>query len=378
MRQPLFLVPGKKHFLSLSDRLDSFMNHPDQNPRWKDWTWQHAQSCKDLDTLNLWMKPKGRQVQLSGDLFQEITSNYRMGITPYYFNLIDQFDDTDPIYRQIIPSEAELNIKSEELIDPIGDENPARGSRPLKALIHRYPNRVLLLPTAQCAVYCRFCFRKRLVGDTAHNAREEDLQEAYNYINSHPDIEEVILTGGDPLTLGDQALRNIFSALENIQHLKVIRIHTRLPVVNPFRLTGELGEIIRACRKPIWVSAHFNHSREISRTASEHILIWVGMGIPFLNQSVLLKGVNDSVDTLKKLLLSLIQIKVKPYYLHQADMVQGTSHLRVPQQVGLDLLKELRGEVPGYAIPHYVYDRADGSGKIPLQNQWAEERQQGL
>ncbi|MBT4360149.1 MAG: KamA family radical SAM protein, partial [Candidatus Marinimicrobia bacterium] len=302
--------------------------------------------------------------------FNEITSNYRMGITPYYFGLINRFDDSDPIYRQIVPASEEPNILPEELLDPIGDEAPARGSRPLKALIHRYSNRVLLIATAQCAVYCRFCFRKRLVGDTAHNAREEDLSAAYDYIKSHPEIEEVILTGGDPLTLGDQALLTILKELSRIQHLRVIRIHTRLPVVNPFRLTPALGEIITSLKKPVWVSAHFNHSAEITETTRQHILNWVSMGIPFLNQSVLLRGVNDSPKVLKELFLSLIEMKVKPYYLHQADLVQGTSHLRVSQQRGLELLKELQGEVPGYALPHYVQDNSDGSGKIPLQNQW--------
>ncbi|MBT4035049.1 MAG: KamA family radical SAM protein [Candidatus Marinimicrobia bacterium] len=341
-----------------------------KNPRWSDWTWQHAHSCKDLTTLTEWLERVGSNLRMPKEQFNEITSNYRMGITPYYFGLINRFDDSDPIYRQIVPASEELNILPEELLDPIGDEAPARGSRPLKALIHRYSNRVLLIPTAQCAVYCRFCFRKRLVGDTAHNAREEDLSAAYDYIKSHPEIEEVILTGGDPLTLGDQALLTILKELSRIQHLRVIRIHTRLPVVNPFRLTPALGEIITSLKKPVWVSAHFNHSAEITETTRQHILNWVSMGIPFLNQSVLLRGVNDSPKVLKELFLSLIEMKVKPYYLHQADLVQGTSHLRVSQQRGLELLKELQGEVPGYALPHYVQDNSDGSGKIPLQNQW--------
>ncbi|NQV40970.1 MAG: KamA family radical SAM protein [Candidatus Marinimicrobia bacterium] len=346
------------------------MISPAKNLRWDDWTWQHGHACKDLATLTEWLEQAGSVNRMPTNVFNEITSTYRMGITPYYFDLINQYDDTDPIYRQIVPTVEELNISTDELDDPIGDENPARGSRPLKALIHRYTNRVLLIPTAQCAVYCRFCFRKRLVGDTAHNAREEDLQAAYDYIRAHPEIEEVILTGGDPLTLGDQALHRILKELDDIQHLRVIRIHSRLPVVNPFRLTPELGEIISSLVKPVWVSAHFNHPSEITETARKHILNWVSMGIPFLNQTVLLQGVNDSAEVLKELFLSLIEMKVKPYYLHQADMVQGTGHLRVSRGHGLDILKELQGEVPGYALPHYVQDRSDGSGKIPLQNQW--------
>mgnify|MGYP002641089111 CR=1 FL=1 len=340
------------------------------NPRWTDWKWQHSKACRDWETLTTWFQERHIPIPFTENRFEELISTYRMGITPYYFSLISTFDNTDPIYRQIMPSPEELVILAEELNDPIGDENPARGSRPLKALIHRYPNRVLLIPTAQCAVYCRFCFRKRLVGDTAHNAREEDLQAAYNYIAQHPEIEEVILTGGDPLTMGDDPLKRILKRIDNIPHVRTIRIHTRLPVVNPFRLTPELGHFIGNLATPVWVSTHFNHPSEITRSARQHILNWVKMGVPFLNQSVLLRGVNDTSKVLKTLFMSLIEIKIKPYYLHQTDMVQGTSHLRVPIDEGLKLLGELQGEIPGYALPHYVLDRPEGQGKVPLQNQF--------
>ena len=346
------------------------MNFMGNELEWNDWKWQHARSCKDLPTLLSWIKDNNQQQRFNTDQFDLLTSQYRMGITPYYFSLIKDFNETDPVFRQIIPAPEELTITPDELNDPIGDEDPARGSRPLKALIHRYSNRVLLIPTAQCAVYCRFCFRKRLVGDAAHNAREEDLQAAFDYISEHPEIEEVILTGGDPLTLGDRALMRILQELENIQHLRIIRIHSRLPVVNPFRLTKRLGQSISTIKKPVWVSAHFNHPNEITSTSRTHIEQWVSMGIPFLNQTVLLKGVNDSASVLKELFMSLIEIKIKPYYLHQTDLVEGTSHLRVPQKVGLTILKDLQGEIPGYAIPHYVIDQSDGSGKLPLQNQY--------
>ncbi len=344
------------------------MNNNSNDPRWTDWKWQHSKSCQDWETLERWFKASNAPLPFDATDLHALTSIYRMGITPYYFNLISNFIDADPIYRQIIPHIHELKISDDELDDPIADDNPARGSRPLKALIHRYPNRVLLLPTAQCAVYCRFCFRKRLVGDTSHNPREEDLQAAYKYIESHTDIEEVILTGGDPLTLGDRALEKILQRLDGIKHLRMIRIHSRLPVVNPFRLTDTLGSMLAALSKPVWVSAHFNHSSEITATARQYIQGWVTKGIPFLNQSVLLRGVNDSPAALKDLFMSLIEIKVKPYYLHQTDMVRGTGHLRVSVEEGLLILKQLQGEVPGYALPHYVLDRSNGLGKIPLQN----------
>jgi len=340
------------------------------HPRWNDWKWQHGQSCRDLETLIKWLPETTAAEWPSEDAFARITQAYRMGITPYYFSLIQTFDGSDPVYRQIIPSVEELQVSPDELEDPIADENPARGSRPLKALIHRYRNRVLLIPTAQCAVYCRFCFRKRLVGDTAHNAREEDLHQAYDYIRQHPEIQEVILTGGDPLTLGDEPLMNILTTLDAIESVRIIRIHSRLPVVNPFRLTPELGQSISMLKKPVWVSSHFNHPNEITAEASNAIQGWIDRGIPFLNQSVLLKGVNDSEETLKELFMNLVAVRIKPYYLHQADLVQGTGHLRVPVGEGLLLLKALQGELPGYALPHYVLDRPDGSGKIPIQNQW--------
>jgi len=338
------------------------------NPKWANWQWQLAHSCRDYSTLREWSQLSDNAFSITPQQFNALTTHYRMGITPYYFSLIQQVNASDPVYRQVVPDLPELQVQPDELDDPIGDEHPGRGSRPLKALIHRYPNRVLLLPTAECAVYCRFCFRKRLVGNPAHSARGEELQAAYTYIESHPEIEEVILTGGDPLTLGDHKLHAILLQLGQIKHVRLIRIHSRLPVVNPFRLTRELGKLIASLSKPVWVSAHFNHPRELTPTATEHIASWVRLGIPFLNQSVLLAGVNDDIATLRELFMALVEIKVKPYYLHQADLVQGTSHLRVPIAKGLALLKELQGELPGYAIPHYMLDQPGGFGKIPLQN----------
>jgi len=291
-----------------------------------------------------------------------------MGITPYYFSLIQHFSDTDPIFRQIVPTLSELSVSETEVEDPIGDESPGRGSRPLKALIHRYPNRVLLLPTAICSVYCRFCFRKRLVGDPQHNASQQDLKDTYAYISDHPEIEEVILTGGDPLMLSDSALLSILNAISRIPHIRFIRIHTRLPVVNPYRLNTNLGLAINQIHLPVWISTHFNHVNEVTPVAEGYISDWTDLGIPFLNQTVLLRGVNDDSDSLKALFLRLIELKIRPYYLHQADQVKGTSHLRTTIQEGLRIIKSLQGEIPGYAMPHYVLDSPEGTGKVPLQN----------
>lgn len=291
-----------------------------------------------------------------------------MGVTPYYYSLIEQFNDKDPIFRQIIPTEAELILDDSDVDDPIGDESPGQGSRPMKALIHRYPNRVLLLPTSICSVYCRFCFRKRLVGDPHHNASQQDMEDAYTYIREHSEIEEVILTGGDPMTLGDHALLTTLRTLAEITHLRFIRIHTRLPVVNPYRLTTRLGLAISQIHKPVWISTHFNHVREVTPVVEGYVADWTDIGISFLNQTVLLRGVNDSAESLKALFLRLIELKIKPYYLHHADRVKGTSHLRTTIGEGLEILKKLQGNIPGYAMPHYVLDSPEGTGKIPLQN----------
>jgi lysine 2,3-aminomutase len=340
----------------------------DDRENWDDWKWQISHSCRSLSTLQDWVAQSGPESGLP-DLPQEnVLDTYQMGITPYYFDLIRKFDPADPIFRQIVPMDEELQILPYELDDPISDDAPATGSRPLKALVHRYPNRVLLFPTALCAVYCRFCFRKRLVGKPAHNAREDDLAAAYAYIKDHPEISEVILTGGDPLTLNDRQLMRILDVLDDIDHLQTIRIHTRIPVVNPFRLTPELGASLKALDTPVWVSAHFNHANELTSTAKHFIGSWIDLGIPFLNQSVLLKGINDDLKSLKELFLALIAARIKPYYLHQADLVKGTRHLRVRISKGQALMQSLRGLIPGYAIPHYMYDQPGGQGKISLDD----------
>lgn len=296
--------------------------------------------------------------------------NYQMGVTPYTLSLIQQWNETDPIFRQVIPSDMELTILPEEREDPIGDEAPMQGKRVGPAVIHRYPDRVLLLTTSLCSVHCRYCFRKRLVGQPDQAATSTELAEGIAYIAAKRQIREVILTGGDPLTLSDRRLLDLLHQLDAIPHIQLLRIHTRLASVNPFRLTAELGQAVRQLETPVWVVTHFNHVRELTPVAAQWTANWIDQGIPFLNQAVLLQGVNDSTAALEDLFLGLLRQRIKPYYLHQADLVKGTSHLRVPVQRGLDLLKELQGKIPGHALPHYILDRPGGAGKIPLQNNY--------
>lgn len=358
-------------FISGSDRIHLEM--VDSFPRWQDWHWQQQQAIRELGDLENWVHelaiPAGDLV-LNPIPFDQLLERYQMAITPYYLSLATEMSYSDPILRQLLPDEAELSIQADELDDPIGDEDPKIGSRPNQTIIHRHADRALFLVTPMCSVYCRYCFRKRLVGKPEFAPDLEELEIGLNYLRVHNEIQEVILTGGDPLILADEKLMNILEELAAIPHIKLLRIHSRLPVVNPFRLTLDLGRRLAGLQKPLWLVTHFNHARELTLDSKEGIERWTRLGIPFLNQAVLLKGVNNNADDLEALFRGLIEQKVRPYYLHQADLVKGTGHLRTTIEEGLALMKELQSRLPGYAIPHYVLDRPGGSGKVPLQNDY--------
>ena len=297
---------------------------------------------------------------------ERVTNKFSMKITPYYLSLINFNDPTDPLKLMAFPNRKELNVKKGELVDPIGDTNQELNNQPVQAITHRYPDRVLLYPTPECGGYCRHCFRRRLAGKKEFGLTSKQLATALDYIRKHHEIHEVILTGGDPLMLSDASLEKIFAELKAMPHIRTIRIHSRMPVWNPYRLTPELAKII-AKYHPVWLVTHFNHPRELSETAIQYIQNFLREGIPILNQGVLLKGVNDSVETLSELFWALIQARIKPYYLHQLDKAEGISHFRVGIRKGIRLLRDLRGVIPGYAIPHYILDIPGGYGKIPMQ-----------
>lgn len=265
----------------------------------------------------------------------------------------------------VVPDERELVVLPNELTDPIGDAG--RGNRhSLPALVHRYPDRVLLFPTRQCGSHCRHCFRKWRREALPSSPLPGELAPAVSYIETHPDIKEVILSGGDPLMLKDEELFLLLSRLKAIDHVKVIRIHTRMPVVNPFRITNRLADEFSRFR-PLWVVTHFNHHKEITQTAGKHVSFLLERGIPVLNQSVLLKGVNADTNTLRELSWRLVETGIQPYYLHHLDCVQGLSHFRVSIDEGLNLVRRLQGILPGYAVPKYMLDIPGGYGKVPLQ-----------
>jgi lysine 2,3-aminomutase len=286
-----------------------------------------------------------------------------IAITPEMLALIDRADLAhDPIARQFVPSAAETDVSADELADPIGDE--ARS--PVKGLVHRYPDRVLLKPIHVCPVYCRFCFRREKVGPGGEALSAAELEAALDYIRAHPEIWEVILTGGDPLMLAPRRLGELIAALDAIPHVAVIRVHSRVPVVDPGRVTGELVASLKPRRASLWLGIHCNHARELADPARAALACLADAGIPLMGQTVLLRGVNDDIETLEALMRALVTCRVKPYYLHHPDLVRGTGHFRVSIEHGQALMKALRGRLSGVAQPTYVLDVPGGHGKVPI------------
>lgn len=292
----------------------------------------------------------------------KVAGRYAVAVTPAMAELIDPADPDDPIARQFLPSEAELEQQPEERSDPIGDERHS----PMKGVVHRYSDRVLLKPTLICPVYCRFCFRREMVGPGAGQMLTADeLDAALSYIAKHPEIWEVIITGGDPLMLSPRRLEHITKHLAAIDHVKVLRWHSRVPVADPARITAALVQAIGG-GKTAYVVLHVNHPRELAPLAVSAAAKFIDAGIPVLSQSVLLKGVNDDVATLVELMRALVAARIKPYYLHHMDLAPGTAHFRTSIAEGRRLMTELRRAVSGLAVPHYVLDIPGGYAKAQL------------
>lgn len=313
-----------------------------------------ARTAADLAAAGL--VPRERAAEID-----RVARRYAVAVTPAMQDLIDPADPADPIARQFVPTEAELTAAPEERADPIGDVR----FTPVKGVTHRYPDRVLLKPTHACPVYCRFCFRREAVGPGGDALSPAELDAALDYIRRRPPIWEVILTGGDPLILAPRRLRAIVAALDAIDHLGVIRVHTRVPVVDPARVTPDLLDALRA-DKAVYVVLHANHPSEFTAEARAACRRIVDSGIPMLSQSVLLKGVNDDAATLEALLRAFVRNRIKPYYLHHADLAPGTSQFRTSIDEGQALMRRLRGRVSGLCQPTYVLDIPGGAGKVPV------------
>ena len=299
--------------------------------------------------------------QLAG--LEQVAARYAVAVTPDIAALIDPDDPDDPIARQFIPTSAELAMQPGERADPIGDQTHS----PVSGIVHRYPDRVLFKLVHVCAVYCRFCFRRETVGpgkdsglsDTAYRA-------ALDYIRAKPAIWEVILTGGDPLMLSPRRLAEIMSDLAAIDHVGIIRLHTRVPVADPARISAELVSALRVTGATTWVALHANHARELTASARAACARLIDSGIPMVSQSVLLRGVNDDVATLEALMRAFVESRIKPYYLHHGDLAPGTAHLRTTLAQGQELMRALRGRVSGLCQPDYVLDIPGGHGKSPV------------
>jgi lysine 2,3-aminomutase len=309
----------------------------------------------------------------------DVARKYAVAVSPTLLALVDPADPHDPIARQFLPSLEELNTLPEELADPIGDD----AHSPVAGIVHRHPDRVLFKVVAACPVYCRFCFRRETIGPSAvktgkDNAlSKDDFEAALTYIAAHDEIWEVILTGGDPFILSPRRVAEITQRLAAIAHVKIIRWHTRVPVVDPERVTDDLVAALHAPGATTWVAVHANHEREFSPAARAAIARLVDGGIALVSQSVLLKGVNDKVETLAALMRVFAQNRIKPYYLHHPDLAPGTSHFRIGIEEGLALVRDLRARVSGLTMPTYMLDLPGGFGKVPLESHNVEKTQTG-
>lgn len=331
---------------------------PSHNPQWNDWRWQLRNTIRDIDALNKLIYIDPQEIEN----LKNVITKYPFSITPYYLSLIKKNNPRDPIRLQCVPSPEEESLYFEVEEDPLAEERDSV----IPGLVHRYPDRALLMLTNMCPVYCRHCTRKREWCNKKWTRTNKDLENSYSYISAHNEIRDVIISGGDPLILSTHKIEEVLTNLRKIPHVEIIRIGTRCPVVLPQRIDNELVSMLKKYR-PIWLNTHFNHPMEITEEASQACDRILCSGISVNNQSVLLKGINDDTETMIKLCQSLLKIGVRPYYLFQCDPVSGTGHLRTSIEKGLEIIKGMRGFASGLAIPTFVVDGLDGQGKVPLQ-----------
>ncbi len=323
---------------------------------WTDWKWQMKNRIRTENELRNWIEPNPGEIEG----IRQTKNFFRWRITPYYASLMDPTDPDCPIRRQVVPHVDEMEDDMDILeLDPLEEQ----AHSPVRNLIHNYRDRVAFCVTTECAVYCRYCLRKRMVGDGTQAMNKEELQEAIDYLAEHTEVRDVLLTGGDPLSLSDDNLEWIITRLRAIPHIDIIRIGTRYPVLNPFRITERLCRILSE-NHPVWVNTHFNHARELTGDAYDALDRLSRAGVPLGNQTVLLKGINDDIESLRELFHTLITFRVRPYYLYQAQLIGGTRHFRTSIEHGMELMDQLRGHLSGFAIPLYVLDTPHG--KIPL------------
>ncbi|MFN2302577.1 MAG: lysine 2,3-aminomutase [Anaerolineales bacterium] len=337
-----------------SNRAPIFMDIPDE--KWRDWRWQlshRLNSSEDFEQIV--------RLTESERLALNQRNLFRVDITPYFASLMDPDNPNDPIRKQILPTSGEILPFTGEMEDSLAED----AHSPVPGLVHRYPDRVLMLVTTQCASYCRYCTRSRIVGDPSQTFTSKDFEAQLDYLRRTPQVRDVLLSGGDPLTLAPKVLERLFIALREIPHIEIIRIGSRVPVFLPQRVDADLCEMLQKYH-PLWLNIHVNHPYEISAELAEACDQLTRAGIPLGNQSVLLAGVNDDPYIQRKLVHDLVRIRVRPYYLYQCDLVQGAGHFRTPVGKGIEIIEALRGHTSGFAVPTYVVDAPGGGGKIPL------------
>lgn len=324
---------------------------------WNSWIWQQQNRVRRMDHLDACIDV----TQEERDAFDKSSELFNMAVTPYYASLMDPSDPDCPIRLQSVPKMGELNILPMEMEDPLAEER----DMPVPGITHRYPDRVLFYTTHHCPVFCRHCTRKRKVADPTSAAQKKQIDDGLEYIRKTPSVRDVVISGGDPLSNSDERLDYILGSLRKIPHVEIFRLGTRNLVTLPHRITDDFVRIIKA-NGPMYVHTHFNHPKECTAEAFEACLKIAEAGCPINNQMVLLKGVNDDAEVVKKLNHLLLMMRVRPYYIFQCDMSQGISHFRTPIQTGIDIIEKLRGHTSGMAVPHFVVDAPGGGGKIPL------------
>ena len=335
---------------------------PESN--WRDWTWQLKNRITTIEQLEQFMTLTAEE--RAG--CEHANHKLALAITPYFFNLIDRNDPNCPIRKQVIPRAGEMVVSEGEMLDSLGED----AHSPVPGLVHRYPDRVLFLVTDRCAAYCRYCTRSRLVSNAQDYNFHPEYEQGLRYIEAHPEVRDVLLSGGDPLLLSDKKLEHLLARLRAIKHVEFIRIGSRIPVFLPQRITPELCEIFKKYG-PIWMSIHVNHPKECTaelRDATERLSF---AGVPLGNQSVLLRGVNDDADVMKALVHRLLRMRVRPYYLYQMDLITGGAHFKVDVRKGIEIIRALRGHTTGYAVPQYVIDAPGGGGKVPINPDYIEK-----
>lgn len=324
---------------------------------WDNWHWQVRNRIETLEQLKQYIELTAEEE----NGVKESLKTLRMAITPYYLSLIDQNNPDCPVRKQAIPTHAETHQAAADLLDPLHED----GDSPVPGLTHRYPDRVLLLITDMCSMYCRHCTRRRFAGQKDTSSSMNNINKAIEYIARTPQVRDVLLSGGDALMVSDNRIEDIISRLRQIPHVEIIRIGTRTPVVCPQRITDDLVNMLKKYH-PVWLNTHFNHPQEVTPESIAACERMANAGIPLGNQSVLLRGVNDCVPTMKKLVHQLVKMRVRPYYIYQCDLSMGLEHFRTPVSKGIEIIENLRGHTSGYAVPTFVVDAPGGGGKTPV------------